>query len=307
MLKKLMLTGVSGFIGSYVASLFKQNNWSVIGVDRRQIDDKLECNLDGIYLINLPDSKFNKILKEYTPDVLIHCAGTASVELSIKDPYNDFVDSTLLTFHILNSLRLYSPTSKFILLSSAAVYGDPQSLPIKENQMLNPISPYGFHKLQCESICQEFTKSYNLSTAIVRMFSAYGPGLRRQVIWDMFNKILLNKTFILQGSGYESRDFIYVTDIAKALMLITDKSLMNGEVYNLGSGEEITIKHLASLVLKSLNYNSKPNFDGIVPSGKPLNWLADITNLQQIGFKPSVSIEEGISLVASWCKEELAK
>jgi UDP-glucose 4-epimerase len=210
-----------------------------------------------------------------------------------------------LTFEILNALRLNVPSCRFIFLSSAAVYGNPESLPVSESQPPAPVSPYGFHKLQCEQLCLEFAKVYGLPTASMRIFSAYGPGLRRQVVWDISRKVITQNSLSLQGTGKESRDFIHALDIARALSVVATSAPMQGEVYNLGSGREVAIAQLANIILDALESDCTPLFDGIVPAGTPLNWQADVSKLQALGFTASVPLERGVKTFVNWCRAEL--
>ncbi len=304
-MKSLLVIGVAGFIGRYVARYFSEQGWSVIGIDNSPPENAPLANLSKYYRIQLPNTELASVLKEKSPDLCIHSAGRASVGQSITDPSADFHSGTVLTFEILNSLRLYSPDCRFIFLSSAAVYGNPESLPIRESQSLAPISPYGFHKRQSEQLCLEFTKVYNLKTAIVRIFSAYGPGLRRQVLWDICQKAITQDSLQLQGTGEESRDFIHALDIARALLVVAQAAPMEANIYNLGSGREVAIAQLANLILAALEYEQAPLFDGIVPSGTPYNWQADISELKALGFAPSVSLERGVKTFANWCRAEL--
>jgi UDP-glucose 4-epimerase len=300
----LLVTGAQGFLGRYVVRHFSEKGWDVIGIDSAPTENAPLSDLACYYNLKLPDTNFSGVVKKHSPDLCVHCAGTASVGLSIKDPVRDFYGSTALTFEILNTLRSRASQCEFILLSSAAVYGNPRSLPISEIENPDPISPYGFHKWQCEQLCREFTAIYGLRTASVRIFSAYGPGLRRQVLWDICRNAILKKSLTLQGSGVESRDFIHAIDIARALEVITNKAPMKGEVYNLAAGHEITIETLAHMALKELNIQCELQFNGIVPPGTPTNWCADITKLKQLGFDVSVSLEHGVAAFSSWCKTE---
>ena len=304
-MKSVLVIGVAGFIGRYIARYFSEQGWSVIGIDNSPPENAPLANLSKYYRLQLPNAELANVLQEKSPELCIHCAGRASVGLSITDPSADFHSGTVLTFEILNSLRLHSPDCRFIFLSSAAVYGNPESLPIKETQSLAPISPYGFHKRQSEQLCLEFTKVYNLKTAIVRIFSAYGPGLRRQVLWDICQKAITQDSLQLQGTGEESRDFIHALDIARALFVIAQAAPMEANIYNLGSGREVAIAELANLILAALDYEQAPLFDGIVPSGTPYNWQADISELKALGFDPSVSLEKGVKTFANWCRAEL--
>lgn len=304
-IKSVLVTGVAGFIGRYVARLFSEQGWSVIGIDNSPPENAPLGNLKVYHRLQLPNENLNYLLKENPPQVCIHCAGRASVGLSVSEPSADFHANTVLTFELLNALRTHTPNCRFIFLSSAAVYGNPERLPITEKQSTVPLSPYGFHKLQCEQLCLEFTKVYGLSTTSVRIFSAYGPGLRRQVIWDICWKAIAQKNLTLQGTGRESRDFIHALDIAKALMVIATSAPMEGEVYNLASSREVEILELANIILNALEYDGAPHFDGVVPVGNPLNWQADISKLSALGFIPSVPLERGVKTFANWCRAEL--
>ena len=304
-MKSVLVIGVAGFIGRYTARYFSEQGWSVIGIDNSPPENAPLANLSKYYRLQLPNAKLASVLQEKSPDLCIHCAGRASVGQSITDPSADFHSGTVLTFEILNSLRLYTPDCRFIFLSSAAVYGNPESLPIRETQSLAPISPYGFHKRQSEQLCLEFTKVYNLKTAIVRIFSAYGPGLRRQVLWDICQKAITQDSLQLQGTGEESRDFIHALDIARALLVVAQGAPMEANIYNLGTGREVAIAELANLILDTLEYEHSPLFDGVVPHGTPYNWQADISELKALGFDPSVSLERGVKTFANWCRAEL--
>lgn len=301
----VVITGVTGFIGSHIARYFSEQGWSVIGIDVTPANNDLLVNLSSFCRLQLPDPAFSGLLKDNSPQLCIHCAGSASVSQSIIDPTADFYANTVLTFEVLNALRCCAPRCRLVFLSSAAVYGNPASLPIDETQPAAPISPYGFHKWQCEQLCQEFFKVYDLPTAIVRIFSAYGPGLRRQVVWDICQKAIRQNSITLQGTGKESRDFVYVLDIARALMAIATSSQMKGEIYNVGSGRETTIAELANIITESLGPHYSFEFDGVVPPGTPLNWQADISRARTIGFVPSIPLEEGIKTVVGWCRSEL--
>ena len=305
MTKSILITGTAGFLGRYVARHFSELGWSVIGIDSSASENAPLTNLAAYYTLRLPDSTLNEILQKHQPDVFIHCAGRAAVNLSMSEPTPDFYANTVVNYEVLNALRLNAPHCRFIYLSSAAVYGNPVVLPIAESQTPAPVSPYGFHKLQSEMLCREFTQVYGLPTASVRIFSAYGPGLRRQVLWDTCQKVIIQKTVTLQGTGNESRDFVHALDIAKALRVIACDAPMQGEVYNIATGQEVTIRELATLVLKVLDSDCTLQFDGVVPSGTPLNWQADVSKLEALGFTPSVLLERGVKTFANWCLAEL--
>ncbi len=304
--KFVLITGVAGFLGRYATQHFTDKGWTVIGIDCVPPENAPLSNLAAYYSIKMPDKALGELLSNHAPDVCIHCAGRASVPLSVTDPTADFNSNTVLTFEVLDALRLNAPECRFILLSSAAVYGNPQSLPVDEEQPAAPISPYGYHKSYCEQMCQEYATVYGLSTGSVRIFSAYGPGLRRQVLWDICRMALTKKALQLQGTGKESRDFIHALDVAKALEILAERAPMRGEVYNLASGREVTIADLVVMILAALGADCVPQFDGNIPPGNPLNWKADMSKLKALGFSPSISLEQGIKIFAAWCRAEIS-
>ena len=239
------------------------------------------------------------------PEVCIHCAGPASVGLSMEDPASDFSASVPVTFNVLDTLRRCSPQSKFLYTSSAAVYGNPPSLPVKEDQVLQPISPYGFHKFLCEQLAAEFRRVYGLRTAVGRIFSAYGTGLKRQVLWDICEKASKSGVLTLRGTGEESRDFINVRDVARALLLLSEKAPCEGEAYNLASGKETTIRALQEILVEGLASGVAVRFDGSSTPGDPLNWRADISRISSMGFETEIDLREGASLYARWYLKEV--
>jgi UDP-glucose 4-epimerase len=254
--------------------------------------------------LTLPSAALADLIRHEEPQVCVHCAGRASVPLSLEDPAADFRDSTVITFELLDAMRTSAPACRVIFLSSAAVYGDPTELPVREEHSLAPLSPYGFHKRQCELLCEEFSRVYGIRTASARIFSAYGPGLRRQVVWDICQKALADGSVRLRGTGRESRDFIHAADVARALLLLAETAPARGETYNVATGEETTISQLAVLVLAALERDGSPSFDGVNPTGNPLRWQADVSRLHALGFSPSFPLEKGVRQVANWCVAE---
>ena len=305
MTETVLLTGAAGFIGRAMARVLRSRDKHVIGVDMAPPENAPSASLTRYIQMRLPHPDLDTVLAETRPDAVIHCAGRASVGLSFDEPRADFHCGTVVTFELLDALRRLAPGCRFLFLSSAAVYGEPDALPVSELSPIAPMSPYGFHKRQCELLCEEFASIYSLPTSVLRLFSAYGPGLRRQVVWDLCYRILTEDKLVLKGTGEESRDFIHVRDIVRATTLVLGQAASPGEVYNVASGVETSIKDLASKIIAALGVDLEPEFDGVVQTGNPLNWRADISRLERLGFAPETSIESGLAGFASWCRSEL--
>lgn len=304
-MQSILITGSNGFIGSHLSKYFSVKNYHIYGVSKYPIEKLNLPYFKENIICDLLGEEVKDLLKKIQPDYIFHCAGNSSIKNSIKNPLNDFQNNSYLTYEFLNLIRQFTPSSKFYFFSSAAVYGDPEILPIKENHNLNPISPYGFHKLLSEHMCIEFSKLYSLKTVILRIFSAYGAGLRRQIFYDLMNKFVNDEEILLKGTGKESRDFINVFDICKAIELIMAAKSNQFEIYNIANGEEITIKNIACLFSNYLDSNKAIKFDNKNNFGMPLNWKADITKLKNIGFKKNIQFPLGIKDYISWFNNDI--
>jgi UDP-glucose 4-epimerase len=189
-------------------------------------------------------------------------------------------------------------------LSSAAVYGNPSHLPIKESVTCKPLSPYGRHKLLAEQLCQDYHEYYGTLCCSLRLFSAFGPGLKKQLLWDVFQKALRGRQINLFGTGEETRDFIYITDIIQAIDLVIERGQFNASIYNIANGVEITVKEIVSSLLAALNYVRELEFSGEGRSGDPVKWKADISQIVQLGYRPTCPFEKGIENYVEWLREE---
>jgi UDP-glucose 4-epimerase len=298
---RILIVGSKGFIGSHaLRELGVMRDCKVYGCD--VVTDYTSRDYFQIDATN-PD--YHELFEGAKFDVCINCSGAASVPDSFVQTYRDYSLNTVNVFKLLDAIKKYAPLCKFINLSSAAVYGNPASLPIKEDAVCNPLSPYGFHKQQAEMTCREFNHFYGLRTCSLRIFSAYGEGLKKQIFWDLAKKAHDNAHSIsLFGTGRESRDFIHVLDIVRVIWLITQHSAFSGDCYNVANGIEVTIVEAAFTLLKQLQWDGKLEFLGASRTGDPLNWLADISKIEELGYKPAYTMTGGLKQYVSWLQKE---
>ncbi len=293
---KIIITGSSGFIGSNLVKKYIDGN-SVIGFDIMP-NPISSGNFEHIGF-NIHD--LEQVIVRYKPDLLIHCAGNADIQRSISDPRFDFSANVDLLSQILDILRKNDSKTRFINLSSAAVYGNPEELPIRESDTPEPISTYGFHKHIGEKMCTMYKQLYGLRTSSIRIFSVYGTGFKRQVIWDMSRKIVNHADLVLFGTGNESRDFIHIEDLVDAIDLIANDP-NEEDVYNVGTGQEITIRELTNLFNVAMGKDCRWSFNNQTRKGDPVNWCSSIRKIQNLGFKQKISIENGIKEIYEWSK-----
>lgn len=293
---KILIVGSKGFIGSHCVDYFSKEH-EVWGCDVI-----MDYTSSRYISIDAVDSDFQEIFQQHKFDVCINCSGAASVPFSLEKPFNDFKLNTLNVFKLLEAIRLNAPGCKFITMSSAAVYGNPEALPIVETQKRMPVSPYGFHKVMAEMICEEYYRFWGVKTCCLRIFSAYGPRLKKQLFWDMYNKVTTQKNLVLWGTGEESRDFIYINDLVKIIALVIDKGDFNGNIYNAANGEQRRISEVAEIFVKLLGTETQISFNNEVRKGDPLNWEADVSLIKSMGYKFEYSLECGIQEYINWIK-----
>ena len=292
----VVVTGAAGFLGGYILRELTARSWRVVGTDRVGSRD--------LRILDLPSPELASLLDHVRPDVIVHAAGPASVPQSLADPAADFRESMLPLLNVLDAIRQAGLACRVVYLSSAAVYGNPAGLPVSESHPAAPISPYGYHKWMGEKLIEEYHRVYGLGGCSVRIFSAYGRGLRRQVLWDAAWKILRGPVAELIGTGRESRDFVHASDVARGVAAIIERGAYEAEVYNLGSGRETSIAELARLLAEALGRQANVTFSGSARTGDPARWCADITRLSGLGYDSRVGLREGVADFAGWIREQ---
>ena len=296
---KILIIGSKGFIGNHAYRYFSSKHTETFGADVAvDYADPQYINIDST------NSNFNDIFENHQFDVCINCSGAASVPDSLVHTFRDFTLNTANVFKILDGIKKHNPTCKFINLSSAAIYGNPKQLPIHENDGYAPVSPYGFHKKMAEEILQEFYTLFHIHSCSLRIFSAYGAGLQKQLLWDICQKAKSQENIELFGTGRETRDFIEVADIIQSIEMVMEKSNFAAEIYNIANGTQIKIKDIAEIMLKELNFQGQLSFSGHEREGDPLFWVADIGKIKALGYQQKISIEEGIKNYVKWVQEK---
>ena len=294
---KILIIGSKGFIGTYLVRYFcKQHEvW--------QCDVVTDYTSPRYMQIDASNSDFNAVFKAQQYDVCINCSGAASVPDSLKHPYRDFLLNTANVYALLNANHAHCPACKFINLSSAAVYGNPQTLPVTESAPIAPMSPYGRHKVMAEAICREFAEEFGVPTCSLRIFSAFGNGLRKQIFWDMNRKMTDTVEAIFFGTGDESRDFIHIRDIAQVVDLTIKNAAFKGEAINVANGEAITIRDAVNMFAQLKGYKGQIIFNSTVREGDPRFWEADIRILKEWGYQQTVTLEQGLKDYIKWVEE----
>ena len=295
----IFITGGAGFLGSHLTQfLIDQGHTVTIFDNFTNSNSKIFLNYDKVKLIEGDIVDYSKLSKSMNNiELVIHLAAQISVKDSLKNPENTIKINVDGTQNLLKSC-IENKIKNFIAASSAAVFGDQSIMPLTEESPKNPISPYGKSKLLMEEKILEFSKQNNFNSIILRFFNLYGLGQSIQyagVITKFLENIKNNSNLMIYGTGEQTRDFIHVDDAISTFDLaIKNINQKIGEIYNVGSGQSITILELAQSILqiskKNLKIIHKPELDGDI--------IQSLTSIEHIatdmGFTPKISLEKGL-------------
>lgn len=303
MSNNIIVTGGFGFIGRRVAQSLSARGFNVIGIGRGKWSSSLEQKSWGFNGWISADLSSQWWLKNQVPlpSSIIHCAGSGSVGLSLKDPSSDFKNNVDALLNVLEYARLNSPRSKIIFLSSAAVYGDSTSDLILEEDELNPVSPYGVHKKIAEEICSSYKIFFGLNIFTIRLFSVYGDGLKKQLLWDASNKISQGD-YKFFGTGKEIRDWVHIDDVTMAINTVLESTTNTHDVFNCGTGVGTSVNEIVKQLFSCMNICESPSFTGDIKAGDPLAYKASINRLSNLGWAPKVDWVSGVNSYARWFK-----
>ncbi len=265
----MLITGGAGFIGSNTAEYYYNLGHNVYVLDnlstgkRENIDFIREENFFNLDIRDYEEIK--RLIKEYKFEVIIHLAAVVSVVDTVENPIISNEVNINATLKLLELNRKYNNNiQKIIFASSAAVYGNDPNLPKNLDSKICPESPYAIQKYAGELYLKNYTKLYGLPTVGLRFFNVYGPKQNPAsqysgVISILKEKIENNSKFIIFGDGLQTRDFVYVKDVVKAINIVTENIKSNGNIYNVGSGKSISL--IKMLRMFERHYNKKLNYE----------------------------------------------
>jgi UDP-glucose 4-epimerase len=296
----VLVTGGAGFLGGSVIRHFSGAGYQVVGLGHGDRSRAAWADL-GISSWRSSDVTFSTLVDlQIRPDVIVHCAGGSSVFRSINHADDDFIRTVGATREVLEYAHRYAPESHIVLPSSAAVYGEAARLPISEGSPLAPISPYGVHKRRSEDLCRDYARQKGLRISIVRLFSVYGPGLEKQLLWDACKKFSLQDTHF-DGSGVEERDWLHVEDAAHLIAVAAARATSAVPIVNGGTGTATKVSDVLERVRKCWpSLLPKLSFSGCHREGDPSCYQADIQVARSWGWSPKYEIDFGIPQYVAW-------
>ena len=296
-----LVLGAGGFIGRHTARSLANRGCTVIGLGHGRWTAN-EARSFGVHRWIETDITLDSLLRldlSKPVDCIVHCAGSGAVSYSYEEPWNDFQRATVTTAAVLEWIRRQSYRPRLVLVSSAAVYGDHGDADLTESSVRSPISPYGFHKLSAEMLCESSSHFFEIPISVVRLFSVYGEGLRKQLLWDAMSKFDRGEGCFF-GTGNELRDWIHVDDAASLLALAGLSRQSSFEVYNGANQQANTAQVLLQLAAAS-SRDRLPCFTGVTHAGNPYRLTADCSHAHyRLDWAPKIRLEEGLLRYANW-------
>ena len=294
---KVLVAGGAGFIGSHTVEALRGAGCLPVVVDNLSRGAYLPR--PSFYRLDLLSFELKTVLQRERPKVVIHLAAQVDVGLSVADPLLDARENILASLNLLQGC-LAAGVAKVVFASSAAVYGEPQRLPMDEGHPCQPTSPYGAAKLSVEHYLGVFRTLYGLEYTILRYANVYGP---RQsllgeggVVAAFCRRLQAGHGVKIYGDGEQTRDFVYVGDVARANVLALSKG--DGETMNIGSGEEISINRLSRLLQAKFPGSPAPSFHAPRPGDLRRSVLDPSRARRLLDWSPKMPLPEGLGETA---------
>lgn len=301
------VTGAHGFIGRHLAAHLSCSGHRVYGVGHGVWPelDALRWGVSGWLNGEINATNLELLYSSSGPPAhLFHLAGGSIVGGSFANPLEDFSRSVTTTARLLDWARVRVPNCRTVAVSSAAVYGSRHKGMIPESAITSPCSPYGHHKLMMEQLCRAYTENFGLQTVIVRLFSVYGPWLKKQLVWDLCSRLASGADCIrLGGTGEERRDWADVRDVVRLLEFAGEHCVGKTPVINGGTGKSTSVRGMAELVATTWGSTAPLEFSDESRSGDPFSMVSDTQQLENLGFRWEVDVADGIKSYVQWFRK----
>lgn len=289
---KILVTGAAGFIGGALARHLTGRGWRVFVDAQRD-------NAGSTRRWPLTETVLQQAMAGEVPDVIVHAAGSGTVAKVAGNPTLELPANLAAFLAVLDFAAHHARQARVLLLSSAALYGDAPAEPQAEDAVRAPVSLYGLAKLQTEQLANFYAERDGIASVAIRFFSVYGPGLRKQLLWDAMNKFAAGRSEFF-GTGAERRDWVHIDDVCSFVdHLLARRPRRAFDVYNCAGTPASTAEVLA--LLAAAAGAPEPRFNGQSRAGDPMCLVGDCTKARrELGWAPRVDWRDGVAGYAAW-------
>jgi nucleoside-diphosphate-sugar epimerase len=311
---KALVTGVAGFIGSTLAERLVRDGADVVGLDcftdyyPRPLKERNLAALRGSPRFRFVEASIRHadlaaLLADRTH--VFHLAAQAGVRKSWGADFAVYTENNIDATQILLEACLRRPMHRIVYASSSSVYGDNVALPMREDSLPQPVSPYGVSKLAAEQLCYLYYVNYGLPTVSLRYFTVYGPRQRPDMGFHKFLRAVhLGQPINVYGDGEQTRDFTFVDDIVSANLAAAERGAPGG-VYNIGGGSRVSVNQVLEMIGRVTGRPARVNVDP-AQKGDMRHTFADTTRARtELDFAPTVDLEKGLAAEYKWLSDLL--
>ncbi|MCA9465573.1 MAG: NAD-dependent epimerase/dehydratase family protein [Nitrospira sp.] len=306
MATKILVTGGAGFIGSHLVDRLIQEGNEVVVVDNLSTGKRKHINKKAVfYKLDIQSKRIDKVLRNERPLVVVHLAAQMNVRHSTEDPQFDAQVNILGTINLLEHAVRHGVRKVTFASSGGAVYGEQEVFPAPENHRTEPLSPYGISKLAGEKYLAYYANATGLRYVALRFANVYGPRQDSEgeagVVAIFTKKMLQGDQPIINGTGKQTRDFIYVDDVVESILVTLGEGVQG--IFNVGTGQETSIND-GYRILKGLTQSTCKDLFGAAKKGEQYRSVLDVRKLREtFGWDPQVSFQEGLKKTVEYFKE----
>jgi UDP-glucose 4-epimerase len=302
----LLVTGGAGFIGSHIVDKLIERGHRVVVVDNLSSGKKENINPEAqFYNIDVCASELSHIFREEAPEIVFHLAAQINLRKSVENPLFDAKNNILGSLNLLENAKKTGVKKIIFTSTGGAMYGDTEEIPTTEKYFPKPMSPYGIAKFSVEKYLDYYNNVLKIPSIVLRLANVYGP---RQdpngeagVVAIFCKKLLNNEEPVINGDGEQTRDYVFVEDVAKAHILALNKEKTG--IFNVGTAKETSVNEIFNILKQAGNFDVKAKY-GPAKSGEQKRSCLDYSKIQEkLGWQPKVDITEGLRKTIEWFKK----
>jgi len=298
---KILVTGGAGFVGSHVADAYRAAGHEVAVVDIVSGADRTPPGV-RCHRVDIADESLGAVFEQERPDAVSHHAAQANVRRSLVDPVSDARTNVLGTLRVLDLAVRHGVRQVIFSSTAGALYGEPESVPVREDAPVLPTSPYGLHKYLGEHYMGYFRRMHGLNTTVLRYGNVYGPrqdpSTEAGVVAIFTEAMLARRRPVIFGDGTQVRDFVYVGDVADANLKVLGREIR--EPMHVGSGEGTSVNEIAAQLRALTGAADEPAHGPAIP-GEVYRIFLDVSRIRSVlGWQARVSLEEGLRRTVEW-------